>query len=156
MGSEMCIRDSKSRKSNRGRNAGGGIAIVYNKMRIRLNEFSLRKGNIEIVCATGKVPNNPRTLAIIAAYIPPKNTAKQDKQTLEYISDLIIKLKDDLNDPIIVLAGDFNRRKIELAYQDHVDLKLHDSPPTRGAARLDLVVSNIDDCSIVLLSLIHI
>ena len=97
----LCIIH-KSRKSNRGRNAGGGIAVVYNKMRIRLAEYSFKRGNIEIVCATGKIPDNPRKIAVIAAYIPPRNTAKQDKQTMECISDLIIKLKNDLNDPLIL------------------------------------------------------
>ena len=80
----------RSRKSNRGRNAGGGIAIIYNTQKIRLSEFTFKRGRSELVCATGKIPNNPRKIAIIGAYVPPKNTAKQDKEMFEQLSNLIL------------------------------------------------------------------
>ena len=117
----------RSRRSHRGRNAGGGIAIAYNKTRIRLNEYKFKHGNAELVCATGKVLNNPRSIVLIGAYIPPKNTKRQDEETFEYISDLILKVKDEMNDPIIILAGDFNRRNISKAY----DCLLYTSPSPR-------------------------
>ena len=83
----------RSRRSNRGRNAGGGVAIVYDKDRIKLKEFKFRHGKSEIVCATGKLPGNPRPIAVIGVYISTRNTRKQDNEALECISNLILKLK---------------------------------------------------------------
>ena len=49
-----------------------------------------------------------------------------------------------MNDPMIVVAGDFNRRDITKAYENYPDINLIDTPPTRGDAHLDLIATNID------------
>ena len=106
----------KSRKSNRGRNAGGGITIAFNKTKIKLQEYPIRKGKAEIIAATGRVPNIPRKVVVFGIYIPPKNTAKQSKEALELLSDGILKAKSEYEDPIIIIGGDFNRRELSLIH----------------------------------------
>ena len=68
----------KSRETRRGRNAGGGVAILFNKDKIRLAERKIRRGNNEIVCVIGKITGMSRHLAIIGAYIPPPDKSEEN------------------------------------------------------------------------------
>ena len=88
----------KSRKSRRGKNAGGGIAILFQKNKIRLSERKIRRGKCELVCATGKLPGVARKIVILGAYLPPNIKANQAHEALAYISDAIGIIKQEMND----------------------------------------------------------
>ena len=45
----------RSRRSKRGKNAGAGIAIVYDKTKINLKEYKFKRDKCEIVGASGKM-----------------------------------------------------------------------------------------------------
>ena len=62
----------KSRKTRRGRNAGSGISIIYNKNRMKLSERCFRRGKYELVCAAGKLVGFQRMVVILGIYIPRK------------------------------------------------------------------------------------
>ena len=87
----------KSRKTRKGRNAGGGIAILFNKTRMKLKERKIKRGNAELVCAAGKLPNHQRNVVIFGIYIPPSTRAKQLRCALELLSDGIGQAKLDYN-----------------------------------------------------------
>ena len=67
------------------------------------------------------------------------------KLVQEVINDAIEKAKTDFQDPIIILTGDFNRRKIDTVTEEYPDIVERDVPPTRGGRRLDVVYTNFPD-----------
>ena len=97
----------------------------------------------EIVAAIGRRTGQRRKVATIAVYIPPSYTADQNKNCLEYINSLIAKIKQKYNSPYMVIAGDFNNRRIENELGNYPDIELVKTPPTRGLRCLDLVLTNL-------------
>lgn len=80
----------KSRKSQKGRNAGGGIAIVYNKSKIKLSNRPMPGcGKTELVCADGKLHDNKRTVIVYGVYVTPKlNADKRKIYSIHYLRTL--------------------------------------------------------------------
>ena len=122
---------------------GGGVATAYDTRKARFKKYPIQNNRYEIVCATGKVNNNSRKIAIFSVYLPPKQTASSTKEIAACIADSILKLKSELNDTIIVVGGDMNRKCIEGAFVESPDIPMHCPIATRGDAALDLVYSNI-------------
>ena len=131
-----------SRRSRRGRNAGGGVAILFDRDKCNLKERKIKRGSAEILCATGRVNNFSRKIAILGVYISPRVRAKQYHLTLELISDAIRKLKEEFADPLIIVAGDFNHTNIEEATNEFPDLTTIQTGATRGSATLDMISTN--------------
>ena len=137
----------KSRPSKRGRTAGGGVAIIYNKDRIRLSERKIKAGRAEIVCASGKLPKAARTVVVFAVYIPPRTRAPQVENIQMIINDEISRAKTDFHDPIIVMGGDFNKKPFLPAIVDFPDVSVIQTGPTRGDETLDFAMTNIENCT---------
>ena len=81
---------------------------------------------------------------IIAAYIPPGTRAERRDNFMDTIARNIGHVKVSMNDPFIILAGDFNRFDMGPAIRDFPDVVLSDCPSTRGEAKLDLVATNFE------------
>lgn len=64
---------------------------------------------------------------------------------MQHINDAIAKVKEDFTDPIIFVGGDFNNFDTAIAFDDFPDMKILQTEPTRGTARLDIVCTNIHD-----------
>ena len=123
---------------------GSHVEIVaYDTRRAKLKKYAVQGNKHEIVCATGKFNNNSRKVAIICVYLPPKQTPKVTKEIEECLADCILKLKSELNDPIIIVGGDLNKKSIDEAFKESPDVKMHTPIPTRGNAALDIVFSNL-------------
>ena len=131
-----------SRRTNRGRNAGGGVALVYNKEKIDITEYKAKKANAELVCAIGKIPKLTRKIFIVGIYISPRVRSKQYHLMLEAVSDVILKVKTELENPLIILAGDFNHTNIEEATEDYPDMMTVSTGATRGSSTLDFISTN--------------
>ena len=86
-----------------------------------------------------------RKVAVIGAYLGPNLKADIVHAALEFITDAVLRVKDGLRDPFIVVTGDFNGWKITEAIGDYPDMAVTPSPPTRGTATLDIVASNFVD-----------
>ena len=95
----------KNRKSHKGKIAGGGVAVVFDKSRIKLSEYKIKNGCGEIVCAGGKIPSVPRKVFLMSIYIPPRMKAPQNRATLERINGTISTVKEEMDDPIIIVGG---------------------------------------------------
>jgi hypothetical protein len=132
-----------SRKTKNGRNAGGGVALIYKPSKCQLNEYRIRRGKAEIVCATGKLTGSTRKLVVIGVYLPPKMTANQTKEALENVCLAVLKVKEEFQNPYIVIGGDFNGRNFEDSISDYPDLSVLITGPTRGSATLDKVACNM-------------
>ena len=90
---------------------GGGVAILYNPSKISLKLYPTKRTKHEIICAVGRPKNSKRKLAIINAYLPPKQNATMQKNALKYIGEAVEKMKKEMGSPTIVVSGDFNRQK---------------------------------------------
>ena len=122
---------------------GGGVAIAYDTRRAKLKKYAVQNNKYEIICATGKINNNSRKVAIICVYLPPKQTIQVTKEVENCLADCILKLKSELNDPMIIVGGDLNKKSINDAFKESQDIKMHNPIPTRGTAALDIVYSNL-------------
>ena len=149
---------------------------MFNQDRIRVTERSFKAGRAEVVAAVGKIRSLARKILIIGIYIPPRTRAKQVTAIMDMLNDEISKAKTELNDPIIILGGDFNKKPYGDAVNDFPDIKLLNTGPTRKNETLDLVFTNIhesdasieppletqdgslksDHSTVLVLSLIHI
>ena len=67
---------------------------------------------------------------------------KSYHELLTCISDIILKIKTEVSNPYIVLAGDFNKKKIDEAIGDYPDMDIVTSGATRGNAVLDEVATS--------------
>ena len=134
-----------SRKAKNGRNAGGGVALVYKPSKCQLNEYRIRRGNAEIVCATGKITGSKRKIVVIGVYLPPKLNASQTRDALENICLAVLKVKEEFHDPYIVIGGDFNGKDFEKSIDDYPDLCVLRTGPTRASAVLDKIACTFAD-----------
>ena len=66
---------------------------MIDKKRVKFQEYPIRTGKCEIIAATGKIRNIPRKVVVFAVYIPPKYTAKQNREALDYLNDAVLKAK---------------------------------------------------------------
>ena len=62
---------------------------------------------------------------------------------MNMLNDEISRAKTELNDPIVIIAGDFNKKPFQDAIVDFPDISVLDSDPTRGDEKLDLVMTNV-------------
>ena len=133
----------RNRLSKRGRTAGGGVLIAYDRLKMNLKEMTIRRGQSEIVCATGKMRGLSRKIVVMSVYLPPKLSVTKAKESLTFVSDAVGRIKDELSDPIFIIGGDFNKFDLTDFMCDFPDIKVLDSPPTRQEERLDLILSNV-------------
>ena len=134
-----------SRPSRRGKTAGGGVAIIYDAGKLRMNQRKILAGKAEIVCATGKLPRAARSLLVFAVYLPPQTRVPQVRAIMETLSNEISRAKTEMNDPMIIIGGDFILKPHREAFQDFPDLVTLQTGPTRGDHVLDLAKTNIAD-----------
>ena len=140
------IYKNRSRKKDGTEIRGGGVAMVYDKTKIDLRPFPIKKTTLEILVATGKIPKVQRKMALICAYIPPNSTAKSYKATFKLISDTIQTLKAKLKEPLILVGGDFNRFDVRPWVESFEDVSVLDTGITCNNASLDKIATNIQEC----------
>ena len=51
---------------------GGGVAIAYDTRKARFKRYQIQDNRYEIVCATGKLNNSSRKVALFSVYLPPE------------------------------------------------------------------------------------
>ena len=131
---------------NRSGRSGGGIARS-SSAKVESHSSSSFSGRdaCKIVATKGNLNNDKRPIYIIAVYIPPGLRVRAKEKYLESIRCLINKIKTEARNPMIFMAGDFNKYDLTPALEDFLDMQCFLSPPTRGDERLVLIVSNIAD-----------
>ena len=128
-------------KNRKGR--GGGVAVAFNQNKISLKKYIIPGNKYEMVCGAGKTIDDVRKIAVFAVYIPPSQKAETTKNQMNCLADCIEMVKLEMNDPYIIVAGDFNKRRIS-ALDDFPDLAIIQTPATRRGAVLDVAATNID------------
>ena len=127
-----------------GSETGGGVAIIFDPRKISLKRYDLKKSAYEVVCATGKIKNEKRKVAIINVYIPPNENSWKVKGALNYVKYAINKIKTELKSPQIIVSGDFNRHQIVREMTEYPDLEEIITDNTRQNALLDRTFTNLD------------
>lgn len=133
----------RKRKGNK--NKGGGVSILFNRLKISLKKFAVKTKGFEFVIGRGKIPNNTRPVFIIGAYISTRLKKKEVEDMIECIGMAVLKIKTEASSPYIIIGGDFNRADFTQLLTDYPDLCVSPSPPTRGNAVLDLALTNFRD-----------
>ena len=80
-------------------------------------------------------------LFVNASYIPPSS---DESIIVDYLSRTTNALQEDYPGSVLLIGGDFNRISLQELIID-TGLSVLDSPPTRGEARLDLLLTNKPD-----------
>ena len=111
---------------------GGGAAVVFDPTRISLKEHKIKKSNHEIIAAVGKLPNIKRKILLICAYIPPKAKSRSYLSAARLVSDAILHAKKNMNNPYVIIGGDFNRHKFGAVVEHIPDLEIHECQSMRA------------------------
>ena len=106
------IYKNRPMRRNSRRKVGGGIAIVYNKSMCNFKEVRQNRAGFELVCAQGRVDGINRHILIIGGYIEPRSRVAQVDEMKTEITDIILKVKAQKKDPLVVIGGDWNKRDI--------------------------------------------
>ena len=120
----------RNRKKKKRSNPGGGVSIAYRKSLINFKEYKIKRKNYEILCVRGKIINNTTPLFVIAVYIPPKSIAARSAECLSLVNEAILKIKLDVKEAYILVAGDLNKRNIHDAIGDYSDFNVLATPPS--------------------------
>ena len=139
----MIARHRNAMKNGRTK-AGGGVAILYGtSSKMTMKNLPIKNKRHEIVASVGKLANIKRRIVCITIYIPPDITKKARDDI-----DSVTQIKKDLNNPFIILGGDFNNTSVAKLTNIHQDLEELDSESTHGFNRLDLIFTNIPNTEV--------
>ena len=136
---------NRCRKKLKRSNPGGGVSIAFKKSLVNLKEYQFKRAGYEVICAKGKIKNHTRPLFVFGVYIPPKSSAAQTQECMEFISEAILKIKTEVRESYIVVGGDLNNRDLTAAIGDYQDLTEIPTDPSRGGAHLDILASNFNN-----------
>ena len=64
---------------------------------------------------------------------------------MAFVSEAILRIKTEHKNPYFLIAGNLNKFDPSTIYDDYDDIDLLPSPPTRGAAVLDVLISNFNE-----------
>ena len=123
----------------------GGVAVVYDKAKKGLKNFPIKKSSHEIHAVSGRINRVHRKIGIIVAYIPPKSLARSYKSAFKLIVNTIQNFKKNMREPLIFVAGDFNKFNIRPPLESFEDVSLLDTPPTCNSSPLDRIATNMNE-----------
>ena len=123
---------------------GGGVALIVDNKRADFKEIKIKNNRFELLCCQGTVGKMTRKVVVFVIYLPPKMTVNDLNECCSVLSTNIEMVKTKYDDPLIIITGDFNKKKIGPGIEDYPDLKLIQTKPTRQGAHLDLVFTNFE------------
>lgn len=94
------------------------------------------------MCTVGKVPNVARKIAVFGVYLPAKMRAKQALNAMEMLAEEISRVKTELNDPMVVIGGDYNKKPFNMSIANFPDITVIPTGLTRKDETLNLVMTN--------------
>ena len=88
----------------------GGVAVVYRESALSLRKVKLHNPrSFEVVVAEGKLKACGRKLVTVACYVPPNYPVPRGRQALSFIAGAVTDAKIRHDDPLVLVAGDFNQ-----------------------------------------------
>ena len=122
---------------------GGGVGILFNKSKVTVRKMPLAGNIFEAVAACGKLVNDTRKSVIFSVYMPPSTLVDGVNKFNEFLSDNLMKIKADVDDPYINIAGNTNKSDIKPALAKSPDVCMVDTPASRGDDKLDVLAINL-------------
>ena len=96
----------------------------------------------EVLPVTCKITGQYRRLLVVGCYMPPGLRADEAKECMDLIVDTIHEAKRKLDQPMVLVAGDFNQFPVADRLKEHGDLKEVKAGPTRGSKNIDKIFLN--------------
>ena len=81
--------------------------------------------------------------SVVGIYLSTRLTKSQGEKVIDLLSTTVAKIKTAHDNPIVLVAGDFNGVDHSQLLDDYDDLVLHQTPPTRGNRTIDLSLIHI-------------
>ena len=124
--------------------AHGGVAIITKKKMGKFKQYNFpNPDKFEVLPAVGTMSGSSRKFVVVGAYIPPNYPVARGNACVEYLEELIVDIKRKLDDPFIVLGGDFNQWAAHQAIVEFPDLTEVELGPTRGERTIDRLFTNM-------------
>jgi hypothetical protein len=101
-------------------------------------------GGYEVVGAEVKVKGYERRFVIFGCYMPPSLDAHSSRECMQLLVDITHEAKRKLNEPYLVIAGDFNQFNPAVALKEHPDVKEAVVGATRRGKKLDRIFTNFN------------
>ena len=107
----------RNRECNERGFSHGGVAIVFKETMMDLRVVRLyNPGKAEMLLATGCVKGCLKKIEVLACYLPPNYTVPKARAAMDFVASAVSHAKDKLDDPLLIVAGNFNQWKICLLY----------------------------------------
>ena len=127
--------------------AYGGVAIILRDSITKGQPFHFpNPEKFEVLPLSVKVSDVSRRLFVIAAYIPPGYSVPRGRACLQHIADVVLTIKNKHEEPLILVAGDFNQWDVAEALAEFSDIAEVSTPATRGDRKIDKIFTNWPDC----------
>ena len=134
----------RNRETNARGFAHGGVCIAFKNSECSLKEMKLHNpGKYEVVVVTGNIKGCRRKLAVIGCYLPPNYPVGRGKAGLDFLAGAVSEVKRRLDDPMVIVAGDFNQWDVARALKDFPDLREAPVGNTRGDRSIDRIFLNV-------------
>ena len=88
-----------------GKRRGGGVCIVIDPRKLKMEEHKFKRSSFEIVAAKGKIISDKRPIIVYCIYLPPNLTAIKAREAAGLINEDISKQKTLLNNPSYLDCG---------------------------------------------------
>ena len=128
-----------------GKRAGGGVCIVSDPRKIKLEENKFKRRSYEICSVKGNLVGLNRNIVLYVVYLPPNLGNNKAEEACLLINDDITRINVELNDPLVIIAGDVNQNGISKCVVDHLSYSIVTPLETRGKSRIDQVACNCID-----------
>ena len=101
----------------------GGVAVTYRDSEVSMRRMKLHNPHgHEVMATTGMMKGTSRRLVVVASYVPPNYTVARGRAALEFTAGAVAEAKRRFDDPLLILAGDYNQWEIQQHLEDFPDL----------------------------------
>lgn len=105
-------------------------------------EHPLFTRKFEIIATRVQLEEAKRVLFVFSIFYPPNMLSDDVNKANELICKEVGRLKLKENDPMFIIAGDFNQKNYGNINAEFPDIHVLDTPPTRGNNFLDICLMN--------------
>ena len=87
----------------------GGVAVIFRASEITMRRVKLHNPHkYEVLMTIGMLTSCAWRVVMIACYLPPNSTVGRAREAMEFIAGAISEAKRRYDNPLVVLAGDYN------------------------------------------------
>lgn len=123
--------------------AYGGVAVILRESISKSQLFKFHNPEkYKVLQESIRVTGLNKKLYIIVAYIPPGYTVPRWNACLRHIADLVLTIKNQHENPFILVAGDFNQWKVGSCLAEFSNMEEVSTSPIWGRRKIDKIFTN--------------